>query len=62
MTLTLRLLFGKDVIEMGLGALVATLSRLAEALGSAPIGFHLRHVVLTFSRAPYRIIPAAAGG
>ena len=45
MTLTLRLLFGKDMIEMGLSALVAALARLAEALGRAPVGFHLRHVV-----------------
>jgi len=62
LTFTLRLLFRKDVIEMGLGALEATFARLAEALGGAPIGFHLRHVVLTFGLATHRTIPAATGG
>ena len=30
---------------MGLGSLEAALTRPAEALGSAPVGFHLRHNV-----------------
>jgi hypothetical protein len=46
---------------MGLGALEATFTRLLEALGSASVGFHLRHF-LSLSLATYRIIPAAAGG
>ena len=48
MSLTLRRLLGQNVIEMGLGALETALARLSEALGRAPIGFHLRHVLLTF--------------
>ena len=38
--------FRKDVIEMGLGALKATLARPAEALCRAPVGLHLRHYCL----------------
>jgi hypothetical protein len=43
------------VIEMGLSALEAALARPAEALGRAPVGFHLRHVVIPFSLATYRL-------
>jgi hypothetical protein len=49
LTLTLRLLLCQDVIEMGLGSLEAALTRPAEALGSAPVGFHFRHCCLRFS-------------
>ena len=44
LALTLGLLLGKNVIEMGLRALVAALARPAEALGRAPVGLHFRHV------------------
>ena len=47
MTLTLRLLFRKNMIEVGLGSLVATLARFTEALGCAPVGLHLRHFVVS---------------
>jgi len=42
---TFGLLLRKNVIEMGLGTLEAALTRPAEALGGAPVGFHLRHFV-----------------
>ena len=61
LTLTLRLLFSKNVIEMGLSAFESTLARFLEALGCAPIGFHLRHFN-SFGLATYRGIPAATGG
>ena len=41
LALTLRLLLGEDVIEMGLGSLESALTRSPEALGGAPVGFHL---------------------
>ena len=49
MAFPLRLFLGENVIEMGLGAFIATLARLTEALGRAPVGFHLRHCVFLFS-------------
>ena len=49
MAFPLRFFLGENVIEMGLGAFVATLARLTEALGRAPVGFHLRHCVFLFS-------------
>jgi len=47
LALTLRLFLGKNVIEMGLSAFKATFARLTEALGRAPVGFHLRHYVVS---------------
>src|SRR6056297_3882767 len=48
MTLTLGALLRQDVVEVGLGTLVATLARAAETLGGAPVGLHLRHCRLRF--------------
>ncbi len=48
LTFTFGLLFREDVIEMGLGSLEAALTRPAEALRGAPVGFHLRHFLLHF--------------
>jgi hypothetical protein len=63
LTLTLRLLFCQDVIEMGLGSLKAALTRPAEALGSAPVGFHFRHRRLRFSSlVTYKQMLALTGG
>jgi hypothetical protein len=48
---------------VGLGSLKATLSRLAEALGCASVGLHLRHCILHFTGlATYRNVrPLQAG-
>ena len=44
MTLALGTLLREDMTEMGLGSLEATLTRPAEALCGAPVGFHFRHL------------------
>ena len=61
MALTLRLFLGENMIEVGLGAFEATFARFLEALGRAPVRFHLRHLY-SFSLATHRTIPAATGG
>jgi hypothetical protein len=63
LALTLRLLFRQDMIEMGLGSFEAALTRPAETLGSAPVGFHFRHCLLRFSSlAMYAVRCARTGG
>ena len=49
---------------MGLGALKATLTRPAEALGRAPVSLHLRHfrVLQIFEPCTYALMNAAEGG
>jgi hypothetical protein len=60
---TLGLLFGQNVIEMGLGSLEAALPRPAEALCRAPVGFHLRHFVYSIYWPCYEqyLLPLQAG-
>jgi len=50
----LGLLLRKNMIEMGLGSLKSALSRPAEALGSAPVSFHLRHLFTPLLKALLR--------